>query len=69
MEKEDHVDRLKDWDFVTAVEYNGKVDLENVVQILAMHEGVNDEEDWAWLVRMKDGYIFATGGCDFTGWD
>lgn len=65
----DHGDRLKDWDFTSAVHHNGGIDLDNVVAILATHEGVRDEEDWAWLVQLEDGYAFATGGCDYTGWD
>jgi hypothetical protein len=32
--------------------------------------GHNDEDEWYWLGRLKDGRFFgAIGGCDFTGWD
>jgi len=43
---------------------------EDVVQILAMSDGANDESSWMGLFRLKDGrYAYAEAGCDYTGWD
>lgn len=43
---------------------------EDVVEIIAMVDGANDEEDWVGVFRLKDGrFCLAYGGCDYTGWD
>ena len=43
---------------------------EDVVEILAMHDGENDVDNWHGVFRLRDGrWLFATGGCDYTGWD
>ncbi len=32
--------------------------------------GENDGPSWHWICRLKEGgYIYAHGGCDYTGWD
>lgn len=40
----DHEKRLVDYNFINAVRYNGEIDLNTVVRIMACHEGVKDEE-------------------------
>ncbi len=43
---------------------------EDVKRILAMDEGVNDEEDWVGVFELKDGrFASVAAWCDYTGWD
>lgn len=42
----------------------------DVAEILASEDGENDGPNWEGVFRLKDGrYLFASGGCDYTGWD
>lgn len=42
----------------------------DVVEILAIRDGEPDAIDWLGVFRLRDGrYLFAQGGCDYTGWD
>lgn len=42
---------------------------EDVVEILRMHDGCNDDEPWLGLFRLKDGrFAYIEAGCDYTGW-
>lgn len=61
-----------DYDLAACLEYNpqGAFVVEDIQKVLAVYEGKNDEEDWRWVLRLKDGrYVFLQGGCDYTGWD
>jgi len=51
--------------------YNGLSDrLDDVETIVAEVCGANDEDNWYWILKMKNGtFSFAEGGCDYTGWD
>jgi len=31
--------------------------------------GANDESDWYWILTVDGKTYYATGGCDYTGWD
>ena len=43
---------------------------EDVVEIIAIDDGENDEAKWLGLFKMKDGrYLALSAGCDYTGWD
>lgn len=43
---------------------------EDIKQVLAIEEGVNDEKDWFWIVELNNNKVyFIAGWCDFTGWD
>ena len=43
---------------------------EDVVEIIAIDDGENDECNWLGLFKMKDGrYLALSAGCDYTGWD
>lgn len=43
---------------------------EDVAEIICSRDGENDGESWIGVFRLKDGrYLFAEGGCDYTGWD
>ena len=55
----------------TALEFNpGQKGYDDIARVLAKHDGVNDEEDWAWLVEFKDeSRGLYMGACDYTGWD
>jgi len=44
--------------------------LNDIDVIVAEVCGENDGVDWYWILQMKDGtFSWATGGCDYTGWD
>jgi len=52
---------------------NNSTDLfkyEDVEALIAEIPGHNDEDEWFWIGKLKDGRFFgARGGCDYTGWD
>lgn len=54
-----------------AFDCNGLADrLSDIDVIVAEVCGENDGYDWFWILQMKDGtFSWATGGCDYTGWD
>lgn len=67
----EHTKRLPDYDLQAAIENNkcsfAVGDIENV---LATIPGHNDEDNWHWVVVLKNGkFFYLTGGCDYTGWD
>ena len=70
-------ERLRDHNLVFAFEYNETpFPITDVISVLAYHEGKapsssawDDEEDWAWILALKEGYGFAVGSCTFSGWD
>lgn len=42
----------------------------DVVEIIASHDGENEADDWVGLFLLDDGrYVAASGWCDYTGWD
>ncbi len=42
----------------------------DVAGLIAEVPGHNDEDDWFWVGKLKNGKFFgARGGCDYTGWD
>ena len=42
----------------------------DVIEILALRNGVRDELGWIGAFLLKDGrFLFAEGSCDYTGWD
>lgn len=42
----------------------------DVDKIIAVRQGVHDEDDWLGVFLLNDGrFLFARGGCDYTGWD
>lgn len=46
------------------------VSREDVVEIIAMEDGENDQMDWVGVFKLKDGrYLALEAGCDYTGWD
>jgi hypothetical protein len=52
----------------------GELDVEdfpaNIDHYYWVHEGVNDEEPWLTLCKLKNGlYVFYKGECDYTGFD
>ena len=43
---------------------------EDVALIKGQCDGENDGDDWIVWGQLKDGrWFFASGGCDYTGWD
>lgn len=44
--------------------------LKEIESIVAEVAGANDEDEWYWILKMKSGlFCWASGGCDYTGWD
>lgn len=42
----------------------------DIKEMIAMHEGENDGDNWRWIFALKNGtFGAARGGCDYTGWD
>lgn len=39
------------------------------VRLYACVMGENDEASWYWIFKHDGKFYFATGGCDYTGWD
>jgi hypothetical protein len=61
------------YDLKACLEYNsysipfGEEDIENVV---AQIPGHNDEDNWFWIIQLKDGrFALLDAWCDYTGWD
>lgn len=55
-----------------ALEYHPTEGLteETIEDIVAEVPGHNDEDDWWWVLKIKDkGFCLFSGGCDYTGWD
>lgn len=76
------LERLNDYDWEQAFEYAdavpivgatcapGRFTREDVAEILAIEDGVHDEESWIGLFRLNDGrFAYLEAGCDYTGWD
>lgn len=60
-----------DYDLVGCLENNPQAfGLDDIAQVLAVHEGENEGDNWRWILRLNDGrFAFLQGGCDYTGWD
>lgn len=67
-----------DWDLSACLEYNPQeFNILDIMKVLAVWEGENDEDDWRWIIEVKPDcaknhkgkYVFLQGGCDYTGWD
>jgi hypothetical protein len=63
--------RKPDSDLIAYLEYN--IDIFNVEDIANIHAevpGHNDEDEWYWIIELKDGrFLLTSAGCDYTGWD
>lgn len=41
-----------------------------IERVWAFVEGEHDQNDWCWVLELKDGtFGMLRGGCDYTGWD
>ncbi len=59
-------------DLRTGIEYNQPqpIKADDVAEVEVGWTDGNDEPEFAWLLRLKDGrYAAASGGHDYTGWD
>lgn len=46
------------------------VRLEDVGEFVHWHEGINEQENWMGVLRMKDGrWCYIESWCDYTGFD
>ena len=67
-----------DYDLQSCLDFNiPEIEFTDIIKVLAVWEGENDEDDWRWIVHVseqcatKNGgeFAFIQGGCDYTGWD
>jgi hypothetical protein len=65
----DYGEEWGDWDLAGAIHYFGGIELVDVKQVLATHEGMNDERPWCWIVQTMQGFVWGEGMCNYTGWD
>jgi hypothetical protein len=58
-------------DISYALEFNPQsYTVHDIKGIVAEVPGSHDEFDWHWILALKDGrFVYASGGCDYTGWD
>lgn len=68
---EDERVRTPDGDLVSYLECNQDIfTLEDVANIHAEVPGHNDEDNWYWIIELKDGrFTLTSAWCDYTGWD
>lgn len=68
---EGYNERGIDYDLYAAIEYNTQdYTIDDIERVLGVIQGQNDEESWHWILDLKNGtYVYATGYCDYTGWD
>lgn len=64
-------DSYENDDLQLAIENNAiNEDIDNITHIVAEVCGENEEYDWYWIVKLKNGkFKLIWGGCDCTGWD
>jgi hypothetical protein len=73
-----------DSDLESAIEYNPQpYAVEDIERVLACVPGEHDAANWHWIIELKQPrllpnhlgqevlckFVYATGGCDYTGWD
>jgi len=60
-----------DSDLNSAINFNQSgLAVDEIQGVLAAVYGENDEADWYWVIKKKDGtWGLGVGGCDYTGWD
>lgn len=63
--------RTPDYDLRAYLEYNRDIfELVDIYNIHAELAGHNDEDNWYWILELRDGRIVLTvASCDYTGWD
>jgi hypothetical protein len=61
---------LKDYDWEEVFKYAlDGVKREDVAEVVASVDGVNDGAAWSGVFRLKDGrFMFISASCDYTGW-
>ncbi len=65
--------RSPNYDLEAAFEHNPQdngIVLSDIESVLAEVVGENEELAWHWICMLKDKkFLYATGCCDYTGWD
>lgn len=63
--------RKPDDDLESYLRYSGDIyKLEDIANIHAEVPGHNDEDNWYWIIELKDGrFVLTSAWCDYTGWD
>ena len=68
----DYKTRGIDYDLYACLKCNPQpiLTFDDIARVIAVHEGMNDGEDWRWILELTNGnHAFLQGGCDYTGWD
>lgn len=63
---------MDDHELKYCLEFNGQegFDVDDIEEILAVHEGEYDGDNFAWVIKLNDGrFAGIQGGCCYTGWD
>lgn len=63
--------RKPDYDLESYLQHNEDIyKLEDIANIHAEVPGHNDEDNWYWIIELKDGrFVLTSAWCDYTGWD
>lgn len=63
--------RKPDSDLVAYLTNNRDIyTLEDIANIHAEVPGHNDDDNWYWVIELKDGrFVVTSAWCDYTGWD
>lgn len=57
------------WSALECNPINGLTE-ETIEDIVAEVPGHNDDDNWWWILKIKDkGFLLLSGWCDYTGWD
>lgn len=67
--------RKPDYDLESYLQYNSDIyRLDDIANIHAEVPGHNDEDNWFWIIELKNEreggkFVITSAWCDFTGWD
>lgn len=63
--------RKPDYDLQAYLQYNEDIfTIEDIHNIHAEVPGHNEEDNWYWIIELKDRrFVLTCAGCDYTGWD
>lgn len=69
--EEDGRIRKIDYDLEAYLKYNKDIyTIEDIANVHAEVPGHNDEDDWYWVIELKDGsFALTNASCGYTGWD
>lgn len=71
MSEQENRIRRTDEDLESYLTFNSDIySMEDITNIHAEVPGHNDEDNWYWVIELKDGrFVLTSAWCDYTGWD